>query len=217
MSSVPARPGRPLEPVTAVCAAMYYADLVPAYAYVFRIASTDSRFTVYTADPDRYLIGATYTLTLAEPDDWPLSLNAEDWELLAHCLELVAERWGEAVEQADAGAGPDNEEAPAAGPQSRARRVGAHRAGRHDQRRAHPDRVPGNGADVPRRTRSGAAAAPPRQSTPATDRPEYRPRPGWRAVMIREPGGDMPPQAVETPYCRTCRHALNVHISPTGR
>ncbi len=59
---------------------------------------------VYTADPDRYLIGATYTLTLAEPDERPLSLNLEDWELLAHCLELVVQRWGEAIEQADAGA-----------------------------------------------------------------------------------------------------------------
>ena len=90
MPHTPARPGRPLEPATAVCAAMYYADLVPAYSFVFRLPSTDTRFTVYTADPDRYLIGATYTLTLAEPDERPLSLNPEDWELLAHCLALVA-------------------------------------------------------------------------------------------------------------------------------
>ena len=104
MTRAPTRPGRPLEPVTAVCAATYYADLIPAYAFVFRLPSTDTRFTVYTADPDRYLIGATYTLTLAEPGERPLSLDPEDWQLLEHCLALVAERWAEAVEQADTAA-----------------------------------------------------------------------------------------------------------------
>jgi len=83
---------------------MYLADLVPAYAFVFRLPSTDSRFTIYTANPDRYLIGATYTLTLAEPAERPLSLDPQDWELLAHCLDLVAERWAEAAEQADTAA-----------------------------------------------------------------------------------------------------------------
>jgi len=83
---------------------MYYADLVPAYAFVFRLPSTDSHFTVYAADPNRYLIDATYTLTLAEPAERPLSLDPEDWELLAHCLALVAERWAEAAEQVDAAA-----------------------------------------------------------------------------------------------------------------
>jgi hypothetical protein len=71
---------------------------------VFRLPSTDSRFAVYTADPDRYLIGAPYTLTLAEPAERPLSLTPEDWQLLAHCLALVAERWAEAAEQADTAA-----------------------------------------------------------------------------------------------------------------
>jgi hypothetical protein len=108
MSRAPTRPGQPLEPVTAVCAAKYFADLgadpVPAYAFVFRLPSADSRFTLYTADRDRYLIGATYTLTLAEPGERPLSLDPEDWKLLAHCLERVAERWADAVEQADTGA-----------------------------------------------------------------------------------------------------------------
>src|SRR6266511_902197 len=75
MSRAPTRPGQPLEPVTAVCAARYFADLVPAHAFVFRLPSTDSRFTLYTADPDRYLIGATYTLTLAEPGERSLSLT----------------------------------------------------------------------------------------------------------------------------------------------
>ena len=105
MTHEPTRPGRPLEPATAVCAAMYLADLVPAYAFVFRLPSTDTRFTVYTADPDRYLIGAAYTLTLAEPGDRPLSLGPKDRELLAHCLELVAERWAEAAQQTGTAAG----------------------------------------------------------------------------------------------------------------
>jgi len=104
MTHEPTRPGRPLEPATAVCAAMYLADLVPAYAFVFRLPSTDTRFTVYTADPDRYLIDATYTLTLAGPGERPLSLGPEDWQLLAHCLELVAERWAEAAQQTDTAA-----------------------------------------------------------------------------------------------------------------
>jgi hypothetical protein len=104
MTHEPTRPGRPLEPATTVCAAMYLADLIPAYAFVFRLPSTDTRFTVYTADPDRYLIGATYTLTLAAPDERQLCLDPQDWELLAHCLELVAERWAEAAGQADAAA-----------------------------------------------------------------------------------------------------------------
>jgi hypothetical protein len=102
MTHEPIRPGRPLEPATAVCAAMYFADLIPAYAFVFRLPSTATRFTVYTGDPDRYLIGATYTLTLAAPGERQLCLDPEEWELLAHCLELVAERWAEAAEQTDA-------------------------------------------------------------------------------------------------------------------
>jgi hypothetical protein len=117
MSHATAHPTRPLEPVTAVCAAMYYADLVPAYAFVFRVASTDSRFTVYTADVDRYLIGATYTLTLAEPDHTPLWLSSEEREFLRHCLHVVEQRWHEAVAEADAGAErPQPDTKPAAAP-----------------------------------------------------------------------------------------------------
>src|SRR6266545_795034 len=104
MTHPPRPPNRPLEPTAAVCAATYYADLVPAYAFVFRLPSTDTRFTLYTDDPDRYLLGATYTLTLAEPGERPLSLDPEDWELLAHCLELIAERWAETTEKTNAAA-----------------------------------------------------------------------------------------------------------------
>src|SRR5256714_14324701 len=31
-----------------------------------------------------------------------------------------------------------------------------------------------------------------------------------------EPGGDLPPLVIETPYCRTCRRPLNVRMSPAG-
>ncbi len=104
MTHAPTRPSHPLEPVTTTCAATYYADLVPAYAFVFRLPSTDSRFTVYTADPDRYLIGATYTLTLAEPDQTPLWLSVDEWEFLRHCLHVVEQRWHEAIAEADTAA-----------------------------------------------------------------------------------------------------------------
>lgn len=59
---------RPDEPVTVVCAAMYAADLVPAHAFVFRVPSTDTRFTVYAEPADRYLVGDTYHLTLQPAD-----------------------------------------------------------------------------------------------------------------------------------------------------
>jgi hypothetical protein len=55
------------EPTTVVCAAMYVADLVPAYAFQFRLPATASRFTLLTADADAYAINATYTLALTEP------------------------------------------------------------------------------------------------------------------------------------------------------
>ena len=42
-----------IEPVTAVCAAMYAADPVPAYAFMFRVAATGTRFTVYARAEDR--------------------------------------------------------------------------------------------------------------------------------------------------------------------
>jgi hypothetical protein len=88
----------------AVCAASYYADLVPAYAFVFRVPSTDTRFTVYATDADRYTIGATYTLTLAEATAAPVWLDADEWGFLRHCLSLVEHRWTEAIAEADAGA-----------------------------------------------------------------------------------------------------------------
>src|SRR5215813_2852928 len=92
------------EPVSAVCAAMYYADLIPAHAFVFRVPSTDTRFTVYTDHADRYLIGTTYTLTITEPDNVPLWLSVQRWQFLHHCLGTLEQRWHEAITEADAGA-----------------------------------------------------------------------------------------------------------------
>jgi len=105
MSAIPPGAGQPPhEPVAAVCAATYYADLVPAYAFVFRVPSTDTRFTIYTRHKDRYLVGETYPLSIATPDAVPLPLSLDDWEFLRHCLHNAARRWREAIEQADAGA-----------------------------------------------------------------------------------------------------------------
>jgi hypothetical protein len=91
-------------PITAVCAATYYADLIPAFAFVFRVDSTGTRFTVYATEQHRYVINGTYTLTLSEPDHLPLWLSADQAAFLRHCLGLVEERWQDAIAQADAGA-----------------------------------------------------------------------------------------------------------------
>lgn len=104
---------RTVEPVTASCAAMYHADGVPAYAFVFRVATTDTRFTVYATDEDRYHIGEEYMLVLVSPDAVPLVLSAEDVEFLRHCLDNVAHRWREAIAEADAGASQPQQSRPA--------------------------------------------------------------------------------------------------------
>jgi hypothetical protein len=94
---------------------MYYADLVPAYAFVFRVPSSGTRFTVYATAADRFAIGATYTLNLTEPTAAPVWLDADEWDFLRHCLRLVEHRWSEAIAEADAGAArpaPADEPAP---------------------------------------------------------------------------------------------------------
>jgi hypothetical protein len=104
---LPRRP-HPDEPITAVCAATYYADLIPAFAFVFRVQSTDTRFTVYATEQHRWLINSTYTLTISEqnsePHRVPLWLSADEAGFLRHCLGLVAERWQDAISEAEAGA-----------------------------------------------------------------------------------------------------------------
>jgi hypothetical protein len=103
----------PVEPVTAVCAAMYLADLVPAYAFVFRVAATGTRFTVYAHAGDRYHIGEEYALLLVPRDAVPLPLTVADVEFLRHCLDNAARRWREAITDADAGADRPQKSRPA--------------------------------------------------------------------------------------------------------
>ncbi|GIF74121.1 hypothetical protein [Asanoa siamensis] len=90
------------EPVVAVCAASYFADLVPAHAFVFRLPASDSRFTVYAQAGDRYLTNAEYTLLLVPGETVPLLLAVEDVAFLRHCLRKAADRWRE-VEPTPAG------------------------------------------------------------------------------------------------------------------
>jgi hypothetical protein len=110
-------PLHPDAPITAVCAATYAAnrsaDLVPAFAFVFRVESTGTRFTVYASEHDRWLINGTYVLTLSEQTYVPLWLSGDEAGFLRHCLGLVAERWQDAITEAEAGAGrPPNNDAP---------------------------------------------------------------------------------------------------------
>lgn len=101
-------PPHPGAPITAVCAATYAAahsaDLVPAFAFVFRVESTGTRFTVYAAEQARWLINGTYTLTLSEQTHMPLWLSGDEAGFLRHCLGLVGERWQDAITEAEAGA-----------------------------------------------------------------------------------------------------------------
>jgi hypothetical protein len=96
-------PPAPDTAVEAVCTATYYADLVPACAFVFRLPATDTRFTVYARDPRRYAINGSYTVTISDPDHVPLWLPADDAGFLHHCLGLVEQRWRDAIAEADAG------------------------------------------------------------------------------------------------------------------
>lgn len=103
MRSQPVNPDSPHE---AQCAASYLADNLPvaAYAFVFRALCSNTRFTVYTSAPDRYLINDTYRLTLSEPTDVPLYLAADEAQLLRSCLLLTEDHWRDAAVQADTGA-----------------------------------------------------------------------------------------------------------------
>jgi hypothetical protein len=98
---------------TAMCASMYAADLVPAYAFVFRVAATEIRFTVYAHPQDHYHVGDEYTLLLVPRDAVPLPLTVEDAEFLRHCLDNAAHRWREAIIEADAEATQPHRSRPA--------------------------------------------------------------------------------------------------------
>lgn len=99
-----AYPPDPDAPIEAVCAATYYADRIPAFAVVFRVRATDSRFTVYAANQDRYKINETYALTLTDPGHTVFALPADEAAFLWNCLDLAEQRLCDAAVQATAGA-----------------------------------------------------------------------------------------------------------------
>lgn len=100
--STPAPP--PDDHVTAVCAATYYADLRGQDAFIFLVAETNTRFTVYASHPDRYEVAQSYALIIAAPDAVPVPLGVDDLEFLRHCLATTAQRWREAITETDTGA-----------------------------------------------------------------------------------------------------------------
>jgi hypothetical protein len=106
-------PPHPDSPIEATCAATYIADLIPAFAFVFRVEATKTRFTVYASTQDAYTINATYRLTLSDPGEMPLYLPIDDTEFLRRCLLGVEDRWREAIAQADAGAARPEADRPA--------------------------------------------------------------------------------------------------------
>ncbi len=97
-------PPAPDTPVEAICAASYYTDRICAYAFVFRVPASGTRFTVYASQPGRYHLNSTYTLTLSDPDHMPLWLPADEAGFLRHCLNQLEQHWRDAIAQADAGA-----------------------------------------------------------------------------------------------------------------
>src|SRR6266508_4130947 len=94
-----AYPPDPDEPITVVCAATYIADLIPAYAFVFRVDATKTRFTAYASDPDRYVINGTYRLVITEPGDLSASLSGDEWAFLRHCLRNVEQRFRDELDR----------------------------------------------------------------------------------------------------------------------
>jgi hypothetical protein len=97
-------PSDPGELITAVCAAAYLADRIPAWAFVFRIPSTDTRFTVYATDRRRWAINGTYALTISDPDHMLLWLSADEAAFLRHSLSVVEQACMDAIAQATTGA-----------------------------------------------------------------------------------------------------------------
>lgn len=58
-------PPPPVEAATTVtCTRAFWSDRHHTYAFTFTLPGTQQRFTVYTADPYRFEIGATYAITL---------------------------------------------------------------------------------------------------------------------------------------------------------
>jgi hypothetical protein len=103
-STTAADPRPPVATVAALCVDMYYADLVPAYAFVFHVTDTRTVFTVYASTGDSYRLGTPYRVLVAPADSVPLPLTVADVEFLRHCLHNAAGRWREVITEADAGA-----------------------------------------------------------------------------------------------------------------
>lgn len=106
-------PRPPVVTVAALCVDMYYADLVPAYAFVFHVTDTRTVFTVNASTGDSYQLGTPYRVLIALADAVPLPLTVADVEFLRHCLHNAAYRWREAITEADAGATRPQQSAPA--------------------------------------------------------------------------------------------------------
>ncbi|WP_344132989.1 hypothetical protein [Luedemannella flava] len=107
-------PPDPDDPIEVTCAATYRADhTTAAYAFVFRVDATGTRFTIYAPTPNAYRIDSTYRLTICEPDEVPLWLPADEAEFLMHCLDLVQRRWADAIAEATAAAARPPVEQPA--------------------------------------------------------------------------------------------------------
>lgn len=106
-------PPHPDAPIEATCAATYIADRIPAFAFVFRVQATGTRFTVYASAQDAYLINVTYRLTISDLGEVLLYLPVDEAEFLRRCLLVVEDRWREAITQADAGAARPQADRPA--------------------------------------------------------------------------------------------------------
>jgi hypothetical protein len=97
---------RPVSPTgkypQVLCLAMHCSDGVPTF--VFQTTGVRTQFTVHAPAEDSYRVGTPYQLLLAPADSLPLPLTVADIEYLRHCLRNAANRWREAIAEADAGA-----------------------------------------------------------------------------------------------------------------
>jgi hypothetical protein len=57
----------PAQPVEVLCYDRYYADLRDRFAFIFQVIETDTRFTIYTTDGERFHVGNTYRMLLTGP------------------------------------------------------------------------------------------------------------------------------------------------------
>lgn len=98
------RSGPPEDRVTVEWTASFYDASARASAFVFHLPDSATRFTIHAALPDRYTVGERYTLTITALEERGLTLSAEQFRFLRHCLLTTELRWREAIDEADAGA-----------------------------------------------------------------------------------------------------------------